>query len=685
MNPILSREFLIPFDEIKPEHVDTGIREALQQAQTELNAIIDHEGERTYRNTIEALDMMEERLDRAVGLAYHLMSVLNTPELRKTFNAVLPEFSAFYAKLPLNDSLWNAVKTYAATPEASSLSGIRRRHLDKIIRSFKRAGADLPPEQKARAEAISVELSQLQTKFSENVLDATNAFELVITNETDLAGLPESARKQARANAQSKGKDGYRFTLQIPSYQPFMQYADNRALRQELYTAYVSRATGGEYDNAPLIDRILALREEFATMLGYKNFADYRLETNMVKTADAALAFVRDLTQRTLPYWHAEMDELQAFARTKLRVESLEPWDMAYAIEQFRKAKFDIDAEELRPYFPLDSVLSGLFELTRRLFGITVTERPNDRVWHPEVKFYDIHDEEGTHLGSFYADWFPRESKRGGAWMNSFITGGPRDDGFAPHLALMVGNFTPPQDDQPALLTHREVETTFHEFGHLLHHCLSRVEVPARAGTRVPRDWVELPSQIMENWTWEREALDLFARHHETGEPIPEELYRKMLAARTFMAAHDQMRQLSFGTVDLALHVLYDPASDGDPVVYAQRIMEPYGLRPEFAHNGFINAFSHVFSGGYAAGYYSYKWSEMLDADVFTRFKREGLFNRETGRAYVDTILSRGDSAEPEELFREFMGRDPDPEALLRRNLHSEGAAAESATTGVQV
>jgi oligopeptidase A len=684
MNPILSREFLIPFDEINAEHIDTGIREALKRAQAELDAIVTHEGERTYHNTIEALDTMEERLDRAVTLAYHLMAVMNSPELRATFNAVLPEFSAFYAKLPLNDDLWNIIKAYAATPEAQALTGIRKRHLDKIIRSFRRAGADLPPEQKARAEAISVELSQLQTKFSENVLDATNAYELLITDEADLSGLPESARKQARANARSKDLDGYRFTLQLPSYMPFMQYAENRELRRDIYTAFVSRATGGEYDNAPLIDRILSLRRELASLLGFANFADYRLETNMVKSGDAALTFVRDLTERTLPYWHAEMNDLKAYARNELGLDPLEPWDMLYATERLRKARFDLDEEELRPYFPLDGVLSGLFELSRRLFGITVTERPNVRVWHPEVKFYDIHDDGGTYLGSFYADWFPRESKRGGAWMNAFITGGPREDEFAPHLGLMVGNFTPPQDGKPALLMHREVETTFHEFGHLLHHCLSRVEVRARAGTRVPRDWVELPSQIMENWTWEREALDLFARHHETGEPIPDELYRKMLAARTFMAANAQMRQLSFGMVDLALHVLYDPETDGDPVAYAQRVMEPYSLRPEFAHNGFINAFNHVFSGGYAAGYYSYKWSEMLDADAFSRFKHEGLFNRETGRAYVDAILSRGDSADPEELFREFMGRDPDPEALLRRNLNTEGAAVESVTTGVQ-
>ena len=681
MNPLLSQEFLIPFDDIRPEHVEPGVREALENAQRELDAIISETGARTYDNTLGALGRLEERLDRAVGLGYHLMSVMNSPELREAFNAVLPEFSAFYAKLPLNDGLWRAVKEFSETDEAGALTGVKKRHLEKTMRAFVRAGADLPPEQKTKAEALSVELSELQNEFSNHVLDATNAFELVITDEADLSGLPESAKAGARESAKSKDKEGYRFTLQAPSYVPFMQYADARDLREKMYKAYTSRATGGEFDNKPLIVKILDLRRELAGLLGYGDFADYRLEENMVKTGAAALAFVQGLAERTEPYWQEEIAALTAFARDELGVGELEPWDVPYVIEKLRKAKFDLDEEELRPYFPLGRVLSGLFEIAHRLFGVRVTERDIKELWHPEVTFYDLHGEDGTHLGSFYADWFPRESKRGGAWMNHFITGGPQGDEFAPHSGLMIGNFTPPQEGRPALLTHREVETTFHEFGHLLHHLLSRVEVPARAGTNVPRDWVELPSQIMENWCWEREALDLFARHFETGERIPEELFQKMLAARTFMAANAQMRQLSFGTVDLELHINYQPDEDGDVVAYAQETMEPFSVRPEFAHNGFINAFSHIFAGGYAAGYYSYKWSEVLDADAFTRFQREGIFNRETGRDYVDAVLSRGDAEDPDVLYREFMGRDPDMNALLRRNLGAEPEplAADSA------
>ncbi len=669
MNPLLSREFLIPFDEIKPEHIEDGVREALANAERELDELVSLKEQRSYANTIQAFDDLEERLGRVVGISYHLTSVATTPELREAFNAVLPEFSAFFAKLPLHEGLWRAVKQFADTAEAKALSGVRRRHLEKLLREFVRSGADLPGDKKARAEAIKIELSQLHTKFSENVLDATNAYELIITDAQDLSGLPDLAIAQAKASAEAKSIEGYRFSLQAPSYQPFMQYADNRDLRHRLYSAFMNRASEGEYDNRPLISRILVLRQELAELLGYQDFADYRLEENMVKSGKAALDFVQELTEHTQPYWQHEITELSSFAKKELELDTLEAWDVAYVSEKLRQARYDFNEEELRPYFPLDRVLAGLFDITQRIFGVTINERPNTKVWHPDVKFYDIHDEQGGHLGSFYADWFPRESKRGGAWMNAFITGGPRENGFAPHLGLMVGNFTPPQDGKSALLTHREVETTFHEFGHLLHHLLSRVEVAARAGTNVPRDWVELPSQIMENWTYEREALDLFARHHETGAAIPEDLYQKMQVARTFMAANAQMRQLSFGNVDLTLHIDYQPERDGDVVAYAQRAMEPYSIKPEFAHNHFISSFTHVFTGGYAAGYYSYKWSEVLDADAFSRFKREGIFNRQTGRDYVAAILSRGDSEDPNLLFKEFMGRDPDLTALLQRNL----------------
>lgn len=668
-NPLLSGATPIPFDRIEPRHVVPAFREALARAGEGLRRVIDLAGPRTYDNTIRALDEVGERLGKVIRPVGHLTGVMSTPELRQAYETVLPEVSAFYARIPLNPELWAAVKAYAETDDARALTGVRRRHLDKLVRSFVRAGADLPPEQKARVEALRVEMSRLSTDFANHVLDATNAWDLVLTDEADLEGLPESARAQARAAAQARAVDGWRFTLQLPSYQPFMQYSARRDLRERMYHAYMNRASSGDHDNRPLVKRILELRRELSGILGFRDYADYALEDSMAGSGDRAVAFEEDLTDRTRPVWEREMAALEAFAREELGLPSLEPWDVAYSVEKLRLARYDLDAEALRPYFPLDRVLEGLWELTNRLFGITVRPRELAEVWHPEVRFFDVLDEGGQLLGSFYVDWFPRESKRGGAWMGGMVTGGPRAGGWEPHLATVVANVSPPEGGRPALLTHREVKTVFHEFGHLLHHTLSRVEVPALAGTHVPSDWVELPSQIMENWTWERPALDLFARHWQTGEPIPEALYRKMLAARTFMGANHQMRQLSFGTLDLDLHVRFDPAADGDPIQRARQVMSRFAPHPRFADDHFVTSFTHIFSGGYAAGYYSYLWSAVLEADAFSRFQREGLFSREAGRAFVDAVLSQGDAADPAELFRRFMGRDPDPEALLRRDL----------------
>jgi oligopeptidase A len=676
-NPLLQRELPIPFGRIAPEHVRPAIRRALAQAEAELEEIITLQGERTYDNTLRALDLVGERLDRVIRPVSHLTGVMSSPELRAAYEEVLPEFSAFYARLPLNARLWEVVREYAASANAAALTGVRARHLEKTVLSFRRAGADLPPAQKARVEELKIESSRIQTTFSNNVLDSTNAWDLVLTDEADLAGLPESARAQAKAAAQARGVEGWRFTLHQPSWQPFMQYSERRDLRRAMHQAYMNRASAPPHDNRPLIRRLLELRRELAGLLGYRDWADFVLEDSMARSGERAVRFEEDLAARTRPYWEREKAELEAFARDELGIDRLQPWDVSYAVEKMRLARYDLDAEALRPYFPMDGVLNGMFEIARRLFGVSVRPLPPEEVWHPEVQLWEMEDEQGQVLGRFYTDWFPRESKRAGAWMNGLIVGGPRPEGWEPHLALIAANVSPPAAGRPALLTHREVETVFHEFGHMLHHMLSRVEVPSLGSTHVPADWVELPSQIMENWTWERPALDLFARHWETGEPIPDELFERMQAARTFMAAHFQMRQLSFGTVDLDLHVAYDPASGEDPVQRAKAVLGRFAHRPENADDHFITSFSHIFSGGYAAGYYSYLWSEVLDADAFSRFAREGLFNAEVGRTFVRSVLSRGDDTDPDELFREFMGRDPDPEALLRRNL---GTAREQGT-----
>ncbi len=655
-----------------PEAALPAIDEALTQAQRELDALL-RSSERTFE-TLLTLDNLTERLERVLGFVSHLTSVKDSPELRAAFNAVLPRYTAFMTRLGLNPELWQVVKEIAGTPEAQALTGVRGRHLEKTVQEFIRAGAELSEQDKTRFEELNIEVSRLAQKFSENVLDATNAFELLVTDEAELTGLPESALKLARASAEAKGQTGWRLTLQFPSYYPVMTYAENRALRETLYRAYTNRAADGDLDNREVIIQILKLRRERAELLGFQTHADYALEPRMVSSGAEALAFVQGLAERTRPYWEEEIGALEKFAET-LQLTDLKPWDVSFVAEKLRQQNFDFDEEALRPYFPLNGVLEGLFSITEETFGVTVTRRENAEVWHGDVEYYDLHDQDGTHLGSFYADWFPREDKRGGAWMNGLITGGPSPEGFEPHIGLIACNFSPPEGDKPALLTHGEVETIFHEFGHLLHHCLSRVEIPARSGTSVAWDFVELPSQIMENWCWEEPALARFARHVATGEGVPHALFEKMRAARTFMGANMQMRQLSFATADLMLYTAYDPETGGDVVAYTQKIMEPFAIRPEFAHNSFVTSFSHIFSGGYSAGYYSYKWAEVLDADAFTRFQNEGLFNPETGRAYIETILSRGDSDAPEVLFHDFMGRDPDQAALLKRNLGIDEAA----------
>ncbi len=671
-NPLLQVAFRVSFDRIAPEHVQPAIARLLEQARERLAAIGAGPAQRNFANTMLALDEMTEPLDYAMGVVRHLESVATTAELRAAFNAVQPGVSAFFSGIPLNAELWQAVKLYASTEEAQALTGERRRYLQKTIEAFRRHGADLDAAGKKRLEEIDVELALVTTKFGENVLDATNAFEYVVTSEADLAGLPPSAVASARESAARKGKEGWRFTLQGPDYFAVMTYLDDAAVRKLFYDAYSVRGAEGDWNNRPLIVRILELRAARARLLGFHDFADLALEDRMAHDGRHALAFLEDLKIRTAPQFQRENGELNEFRRSLecAHAPDLEAWDIAYYSEKQRAARYDFDEEALRPYFPMQSVVSGLFELAGRLYGIRVTEEAGAPAWDAEVRYYNVHDENGEFIGGFYADWYPRDNKRGGAWMGALITGGPEPERFRPHLGYICGNLTPPIGDKPALLTHRDVETIFHEFGHLLHHLLSRVEIRGQAGTNVAWDFVELPSQIMENWCWEREALDLFARHWETGERIPEDLFQKLKRARTFRAANAQMRQLGFGFVDLLLHTAYDPAKDGDPIDYTRGILQGFTPGRLPAKHAMIAGFTHLFADpvGYGAGYYSYKWAEVLDADAFTRFREAGIFSREIGSEFRATILARGDSEDPAELFRGFMGRDPDPRALLERS-----------------
>ncbi|HZL56850.1 MAG TPA: M3 family metallopeptidase, partial [Bryobacteraceae bacterium] len=564
-NPLLSVEFHIPFDRILPIHVEPGIRVLIAQAQRRIDAIVEDRSERTFENTMLAMETATENLDYALGVVRHLESVSTTPELRAAWNVVEPEASAFYSRIPLNGGLWKQLKKLAETAEAKALTGTRRRFLNKTLDSFRRHGADLNEEGKKRLGEIDVELARQTTKFSENVLDSSNAFEMILTDEALLDGLPPSALAAAKQSAESKGAEGWRFTLQSPSYVPAMTYLSDRGIREKLYRAYSARATEPGRDNRPIIVRTIELRQEKARLLGFADFADFVLHDRMAHSGDRAMRFLEDLKAKTDPFYGKENAALEEFAGLKI-----EPWDIGYYAEKQRRALYEFDEEQLRPYFPAERVVDGMFAIVERLYGVQVKRRDDVPVWHPDVRYYEVRDRHGLLLGAFYADWYPRESKRDGAWMEAFITGVDAPGKFESHAGCVCGNLTPPLGDKPALLTHREVETIFHEFGHLLHHVLSRVEVKSLAGTAVAWDFVELPSQIMENWCWERGALDLFARHYETGEAIPEELFQKMVRARAYRGANAQMRQLGFGIVDLKLHRDYDPARDGDVCQYAR-------------------------------------------------------------------------------------------------------------------
>ncbi|HEY1206491.1 MAG TPA: M3 family metallopeptidase [Bryobacteraceae bacterium] len=670
-NPLLDLDFPIPFDRIQAPHIEPAIASLLEAARRRLQALSQSLVPPDFENTMRPLDELTEPLDRAMTVVKHLESVATHPDLRAAVNAVEPEVSKLHSSIPLDEGLWTVLQNYAGTKDATLLEGPRRRFLTKTLDDFRRHGAALDPAGKTRLAAIDIELSSLTTKFAENVLDSTNAFDLVIASEPGLAGLPESAVRAARESAERKGIAGWRFTLQAPSYTPLMMYLDDAAVRERAYRAFVTRSVSGGFDNRPLVARILELRREKARLLGYANFADLVLADRMAGTGDRALAFLAGLREKTEGHFRRENEELLAFRRSLEGAASppLEPWDVAYYAEKQRAALYDFDEEELRPYFPLERVTAGLFEIVHRLYGIRVGAERGVPVWDPEARVYTIRDGDGALLGSFYADWFPRENKRGGAWMDAFLTGGPSPEGFRPHVGTICGNLTPPSGGRPALLTHREVETIFHEFGHLLHHCLSRVEIRTLAGTNVAWDFVELPSQIMENWCWEREALDLFARHYETGAPIPEDLFAKMKRARTFRSANGQMRQLGFGFLDLLLHTAYAPESDGDAIEYGRRVLGQFSPAPLPPEHATVASFTHLFANpvGYGAGYYSYKWAEVLDADAFTRFRALGILSGEAGREFREKILARGDSEDPSLLYRDFMGRDPDPGALLER------------------
>ena len=674
-NPLLDRTFPVPFDRIEPGDVGPAVGEVLETARRRIDGLGLGSGG-SYGEVLGELDSLSEEVERTWSPVSHLHNVHATPAFREAYAAALPEITRFSSRLHHHEGLYRRLRDFGASPAGASLTGLRRRHLDRTLREFRRAGAALGPADKQTLENLRLELSELSRRFEENLLEETAAYGKVITAAHFLEGLPETVLERSAQLAAERGEEGWLITLDMPSVHGVLQHADDRALRREIHAAYLDRCAGGERDNRPLIARILELRRRVAELLGYPDFPDYRLETLMARSGRRVRTFLDELIDGTRPFHERDTAELEAHA-TRCGLRALQPWDVAWLMEKLRKERFDVDDEMLRPWFPLDEVRSGLFEIAERLFGLSVRQVDNPAVWHPDVGYFEVRDEAGVHLGSFYTDWFPRETKRQGAWMDGLVAGGPtRDGGFNPHLAFIGGNFNPPTATRPALLTHREVCTLFHEFGHLLHHTASRVEIPARGGVNVARDWVEVPSQIMENWCWERKALDLFARHHETGEPLPDAMLGRLLAARRFMGGWLQMRQLSFANLDLELHRTWR----GDiPVMdYAADALRPFVPSDRFVERHILPSFAHLFSGGYASAYYSYIWSETLEADAFSRFAAEGVLNPATGRAFRDHVLAQGDRRDPEELLRDFMGREPDPGALIRRNLGDLATEAAS-------
>ena len=688
-HPFLDDTLNIEWSALTPARARVDIPLAIRRAEEAISAICAEQSP-TYASTFAALEDAGAALMRGWGRLTHLRSVMDAPELREVIAELMPEVVNYSTQVTLNPQLYAALKHAAAQPWVAELSAVKRRFIEETLADFRENGAELDAEGKKRIAELSTELALLSQQFGERVLDSTNAWEYVATDPAETAGLPPSAVEQARQDALAKGygtpeSPRWRFTLQFTSVQPVLTYAESESLRRRVWEGLQTKGCGA-YDTQDLIHRILTLRAEKAALLGYSCYADYATARRMAGSGATALSFIDSLHARVLAPYRSEQERIRRFAEqaTGRELPALHPWDVAYWTEKLRRELYDFDTEELRPYFPMQGVLQGMFSLYEGLYGIRITPRPTAcrtegeplpegvvEVWHPEVLFFEVHDaDSGEHLGSFYADWYPRESKRAGAWMDCLTCGCPPSAGAPrrPHLALMCGNMSRPVGDKPALLDHREVETVFHEFGHLLHQVLSEVEVKSLAGCNVAWDFVELPSQINENWTWEPEALDLFARHWQTGEPLPADMKAKMLAARNYGSATFFMRQLSFGKIDLELHV-HTPRYVGRDIEEVDReVLADYRVPLSQTGNTVLRAFSHIFDGGYESGYYSYKWAEMLEADAFSRFRDEGIFNPHTGRDFRRCILSRGNSRPAAELFRDFMHREPDSTALLTRS-----------------
>jgi oligopeptidase A len=673
-NPLLELRGLPPFSRIRPEHVEPAIDQLLAVARQRILELIEGNTRYTWENLVEPLEAIDDRINRAWSPVSHMNAVVNAEALREAYNACLPKLSEYSTEMGQNEGLYSAFRQIADGPEYATLDTAQKKIIDNALRDFRLSGIELDQAARDRYKTIMRELSRLTSTFSDHVLDATNAWHRHIEDERLLAGLPATALALARQTATRRQLDGWVLTLEFPSYHPVMTYADNRALREELYTAYVTRASdrgpdAGKWDNAAIMEEILALRHEAATLLGFANYAERSLATKMAESPKQVMDFLNDLAMRSRAAAEMELEEVRTFAREHHGMQNLQAWDIAYYSEKLRQRKYAISQEELKPYFPEPRVIDGMFSIVERLYGICIEQIDSVDTWHEDVRFYRIRDAAGELRGEFYLDLFARPHKRGGAWMDECISRRKTADGLQIPVAYLTCNFSPPIGDDPALLTHDEVTTLFHEFGHGLHHMLTRVDYAGVSGiSGVAWDAVELPSQFMENWCWEREALDLVASHYQTGETLPEPLYQRMRTARNFQSAMQMVRQLEFALFDFRLHLDYDPARGARVHEILEEVRNQVAVIRPPAFNRFENSFTHVFSGGYAAGYYSYKWAEVLSADAFSAFEETGIFDRDTGSKFLRSILEQGGSREPMELFIDFRGREPTIDALLRHS-----------------
>jgi oligopeptidase A len=671
-NPLLDATGLPRFSAIRPEHVQPAVDAVLADYRARIDALLASDAPRDFARVMLAGEELEDRLNRVWAPVSHLHGVADSEELREAYAAAQEKIVEHASELGQNRELYAAVKALGDSAEMHALPPAARTLVEHELRDFRLSGVALEEPARSRFREIASELAKLATGFEEAVLDATDAWSEAIPDESGLAGIPESGRAVLRAYAQERGLDGWLISLKQPSVQAVLTYADDRALRERVYTAYQTRASdqgpnAGEFDNSARIEAILALRHEAARLLGFNDAAEESLATKMASSPDAVFAFLRDLAARAKPVAERELAELRAFANDALGLADLHPWDVAYAAEKLRERKYALNEEELKPWFALDPVLAGLFAITGRVFGIGLRQRHDVDTWHPDVRYYDLVDADGDVFAGAYLDLFARGGKRGGAWMDVCVNRFRRANGTQLPVAFLTCNFAPATATTPSLLTHDDVLTLFHEFGHGLHHLLTEVDLPGVAGINgVEWDAVELPSQFMENFGWRREALDLFARHWQTGEPLPDELFARMQAARHFHAGLFLVRQLEFGLFDFRLHREFDPARGARALAILDEVRREVSVMQPPAWQRFPHAFTHIFAGGYGAGYYSYLWAEVLSADAFARFEQAGVFDRATGEAYRKAILSVGGSRPALESFIEFRGREPEPDALLR-------------------